>query len=100
MTIVLPQLRHSDSNLVIWSLCNNNVSVSAKQKQPVHEFTGFTDILLDFHWRPTGEGGRSVYVFTSVTIVDILCLFIIIIIGVNTGILFFFYFNFTFLFYR
>ena len=52
MTIVLPQLRHGDSDLVIWSLTNNS------EKQPVHEFTGFTDILLEFHWRPVGKGGR------------------------------------------
>jgi len=60
MTIVLPQLHHGDSsNLVIWSLSNNNNNngVSARQKQPVHEFTGFNDVLLDFHWRPARKGG-------------------------------------------
>jgi len=65
MTIVLPQLRHSDSNLVIWSLsdttANNNNNSNNMQKQPVHEFTGFTDILLDFHWRATGKGGWRVF---------------------------------------
>jgi len=69
MTIVLPQLRHGDSSLVIWSLSNNSSSsssISAKQKQPVHEFTGFTDILLDFHWRPTSKGGRLNITFDSV----------------------------------
>ena len=56
MTIVLPQLRHGDSNLVIWSLCGNTAN---KQRQPVHEFTGFTDVLMDFHWRPTTKGGAT-----------------------------------------
>ena len=59
MTIELPRSRHDDSSLVIWSLSNSGSNgVGVRQKQPVHEFTGFTDVLLDFHWRPARKGGH------------------------------------------
>uniref|UniRef100_K1R2T8 WD repeat-containing protein 59 n=1 Tax=Magallana gigas TaxID=29159 RepID=K1R2T8_MAGGI len=47
VTVVVPQLRRGDNSLHLWNTARSN---------PVHQFVGHQDVILEFQWRKQPEG--------------------------------------------
>ncbi|KAJ8303235.1 hypothetical protein KUTeg_019631 [Tegillarca granosa] len=56
VTTVVPQLRRGDNSLYLWNISNNS--------QPVHQFVGHHDVILEFQWRKQPEGSRDIQLVT------------------------------------
>ncbi|KAL3859727.1 hypothetical protein ACJMK2_009928 [Sinanodonta woodiana] len=56
ITVVVPQLRRGENSLYLW----NNDSL----QQPVHQFIGHSDVVLEFQWRKSREGKRDYQLVT------------------------------------
>lgn len=50
MTVVVPQLRRGDNSLHLWNTARSN---------PVHQFVGHQDVILEFQWRKQPEGKKE-----------------------------------------
>ena len=51
VTVVLSQLRRGENNIFLWN--NNSLD------QPVHQFTGHSDVVLEFQWRKKHESKNN-----------------------------------------
>lgn len=52
MSIVVPHLGRGENSLLLWS--------NSKQYDPVCSFTGHTDVILDFAWRPNHQNHAEI----------------------------------------
>ncbi|XP_078335515.1 GATOR2 complex protein WDR59-like isoform X5 [Crassostrea virginica] len=50
VTVVVPQLRRGDNSLHLWNTSRSN---------PVHQFVGHQDVILEFQWRKQQEGSKD-----------------------------------------
>ncbi|KAL5022221.1 hypothetical protein ScPMuIL_001376 [Solemya velum] len=59
ITVVVPQLRRGVNSLYLWNIGN--------QFQPVHQFVGHTDVVLEFQWRrrPPGHGDHHLVTWSK-----------------------------------
>jgi hypothetical protein len=54
---VVPQLRRGENSLYLWNHGNC--------LQPVHQFVGHQDVILEFEWRKQKEGKKKSYTVIS-----------------------------------
>lgn len=56
VTVVIPQLRRGENNLLLWNIAN--------RATPVHTFVGHKDVILEFDWRKQRMGDTDFQLVT------------------------------------
>ncbi|XP_030758273.1 GATOR complex protein WDR59 isoform X2 [Sitophilus oryzae] len=56
VTVVVPQIRRGENNLLLWNIGN--------KATPMHTFVGHRDVVLEFEWRPGRQNGPNFELIT------------------------------------
>lgn len=59
VTVVVPQLRRGENNLILWNITNMSDLTS-----PVHTFVGHTDVVMEFSWRKKDKDSKEYELIT------------------------------------
>ncbi|XP_076269506.1 WD repeat domain 59 isoform X2 [Rhynchophorus ferrugineus] len=56
VTVVVPQIRRGENNLLLWNISN--------KAAPMHTFEGHKDVVLEFAWRPSKANSKHLELIT------------------------------------